>query len=326
MDSQSKNRFQQLRIASLNKKRLCMYENCREQAIKSHVLQKNGILKQISEDNHLIQLNATNINELENKGMFNFKRIGVNDVYTFNGFCNYHDSLVFKEIEGEDTIDLYNPLHQALFSYRGLCQEIRRKEISSEWIESARSIMDPFMAMQFSSLNDGYKIGINNLNFFKKELEESIREKCFLKFKFHTVKIPKIDLCISVPLNVNDFENPLNLEYEEWQASLPFPFTTSFINVFPYKKDSYFIGGYHKDYPCKWTANKANKFSYLKNKKLKKELSDLVVLMLEFWTMSPKLFRKISPRNIEKYKRTFSDNVMTHSEKMKTSINLFENT
>ena len=39
-----------------NKKRKCMYHSCTSETIKSHVFQKNGILRQISKDNHLIQL------------------------------------------------------------------------------------------------------------------------------------------------------------------------------------------------------------------------------------------------------------------------------
>lgn len=327
MDSKTKNSIQLSRVAAINKKRVCMYSGCNNYAIKSHVLQKNGILRQMSVNNHLIEMKPTSINEIEEKGMFQFKNIGVNDAYTFNGFCNEHDSSVFKEIEDEQSIDLYNPLHQCLFAYRGLCQEIRRKEISIEWSSNVLSMIDSLLAYQFQALIDGYETGVKNLSFFKREMEKGIDARDLSKFKFSTVKIPKVDLCISVPLNINRGEetNPLGLPYEKWRDSQDFPFVTSFINIFPYKQDSYFISGYHRDYPCKWTDSKTNKFSYLKNKKFKKELSDFIVLRLEFWVMSPALFKKISAKTLEKFKYIFSKHIMNHSSKIKTDINLFKN-
>ncbi|MCC3152110.1 hypothetical protein Q3A66_09015 [Hymenobacter sp. BT770] len=326
MDTKTKSDLQSIRMAAISKKRTCMYSGCHDRAIKSHVLQKNGILRQMSEDNHLVEMRATSIIELEEKGMFSFRSVGVNESYTFNGFCNKHDSLIFAQIENDNLLDFYKPLHQCLFSYRGLCQEIRRKEVSIEWISEVSLKLDPVSQLQFASLIDGYKSGVKNLNFFKKEMEKAIDSGDLSSFNFTTVKLPKIELCISVPLNVNELEdsNPHNLPYEAWKDSLSFPFTTSFINLFPYKKDSYFISGYHTDFPCGWTKRVTNKLSYLKNKKLKKELSDFVVLRLEFWAMSPSLFKKIPAKTIEKFKHIFSKNVMNHSAKMKTDINLFE--
>jgi len=326
MEDRVKNLIQTKRNLVKNKTRTCMWPECNKPAIKSHVLQKNGILRQISEDNHLIELRPTNINEIENKGILEFNRSGVNNAYTFSGFCNEHDSNIFKEIEDENSINLYNPLHQCLFSYRGLCQEIRRKEIMSEWIHEISPILDPLTNYHFDALNDGYKLGIKNLLFFKSEIENAINKSDYTKFKFTTIKLPKIELCISVPLNISDDTNTEMSEQFNRNADgkKSFPFPTSFINLFPYKQDSYFISGYHKDFPCKWTDKLTNKLSYLRNKKLNKELSDLVVLRLEFWLMSPKLFKKISSKRIEEYKYIFSKYVMSHDARLKTKLNLFD--
>jgi hypothetical protein len=62
-----------------SKKRICMFGECKEEAIKSHVLQKNGILKQISEDNHLIQLAPSNAFKMEETGIHQFKKTGINE-------------------------------------------------------------------------------------------------------------------------------------------------------------------------------------------------------------------------------------------------------
>lgn len=308
----------------LNKVRICMFDSCKEKAIKSHVLQKNGILKEISEENHLIQLIPPDAFNLEKNGIIEFKKIGINEAYTFMGFCNKHDTELFRPIEDKNEIDLHSIYHQALFSYRGLCQEIRRKEIVLEWL----SLLDadfPFeMKSIFSASEDGYRAGIKNLSFFKEEFENAFKKQDFSKFFFSTIEIPKLEICISVPLNIKETNNTENLSYENWKAQQPSTFATSFINIFPFKGKSYFIGGYHKNYPCKWTDKKLNKFSYSKPKIIKKELSDLIVLRLEFWVISPKIFRLISEDTIRKYRKTFSENILNHSENMKTKINLFE--
>jgi hypothetical protein len=306
------------------KDRTCIYGGCTDKAIKSHVLQKNGILKEISEDNHLIQLVTPNAFNLVENGMLEFKKIGINDAYTFMGFCNKHDTELFKPIEDKNNIDYYNIYHQALFSYRGLCQEIRRKEISTEWLYSLKDDMPIHMKEAVSDLIDGSQIGIKNLYYFKGEFENSFTTQDFNKFTFSTIEFPRIELCISVPLNLGEVGNPQKLSFDDWKRQYPKVFSTSFINVFPVKDKSYFIGGYHKDYPCNWTAKKINKFGYSKSKIIKKELSDFIVLRLEFWVMSQKLFRMIPEDTILKYKKTFSNNVWNHSENLKTKINLFE--
>lgn len=303
------------------KERICMFGDCNEKAINSHVFQKNGILKQMSEDNHLIQLFPADAFKTEETGLSQFKIIGINDAYSFKGFCKDHDTKLFSPIETKDNLNLFNTNNQALFSYRGLCQEIQRKEISIEFI-SKMILLTGYPNAK--PLLDGYKSGIKNLTFFKKELESAIVNQDFSKFYFSTVELPKIELCISVPLNVGDLENPNNIPYDEWKQNERFPRTTSFINVFPYKKKSYFIGGFHKDYPCNWTKKKLKKLSYSKNKIILKELSDLIVLRLEFWAMSPRLFKSIPTETLKKYKLTFSENIYNHSPSIKTKINLFK--
>lgn len=143
-----------------------MFHNCKKQAIKSHVLQKNGILKEISVKRHLIQLVSPNPFQMQEKGLFDFKSIGINNVYTFPGFCQNHDTSLFKSIESNEDLKFNNKNQQALFSYRGLCQEIRRKEISIEWMDDLKNYLPHSISILSDSLVEGYKIGIKNLSFF----------------------------------------------------------------------------------------------------------------------------------------------------------------
>lgn len=312
------------RRKSEKKERICMFNGCTNKTIKSHVLQKNGILREISENNHLIQMTPTNPFEMSEKGISDFKLVGINDVYTFQGFCAIHDSSVFKLIETESTLNFFDKKQQALFCYRGLCQEIRRKEIAPEWIIELKPHFPPAFLPRVESLIDGYNDGIENLNVFKTELEKSIISENSDSFYFETIKIPKIELCISVPLNIGELEIPKDSNYKKWREERQL-MPTSFINVFPKGDESFVIIGFHKDYPCDWTINFSKKMKSENKKEIFKELSDLVTLRLEFWSMSKYLFNQIPQIKIAEFKFLFTQNIYNHSPKLETELNLFEN-
>jgi hypothetical protein len=319
-----KKKLLEVRKKSEKKTRKCMFDNCSNLTIKSHVLQKNGILRDISEHNHLIQMLPANPFEMQEKGISDFKLVGINDVYTFQGFCNNHDSQIFKSIETEATIDFQDKAQQALFCYRGLCQEIRRKEIANEWIIDLKPYFPYHYLTLINSLSDGFIDGMSNLTFFKTELEKSIISNNYDQFVFETIKIPKIDLCISVPLNIGNLEIPKDHDYEKWRNENKI-IPTSFINLFPKENENYVIVGFHKDYPCHWTSNFINIMKTANREKIFKEISDLLTLRLEFWTMSQSLFKKIPQIKIAEYKFLFSQNIFDHSPELKTDLNLFEN-
>ena len=312
------------RKTSLKKNRKCMFGDCNRPAINSPVMQKNGILREMSENNHVVVTRLPNI--FENTGdIFDLKPIGINQAYSFYGYCQKHDTNIFTPIESISSLDFNNINTQALFSYRGLCQEIRRKEIV---IEILNNTIEHFPQHQISLINahlDGLNRGVLNLNFYKNEFENCILKNNFDKFYFTTIKIPRINICISVPLNIEVFIIPENPDYDIWKKSRKFPIKTSFINVFPKGTSSYVICGYHKNFPCKWTDNFISKICTSNKEGIFKELSDLITLRLEFWAMSPKLFNKIDKDTLNAYKAIFKENALNHSPSLKTDINLFEN-
>ena len=121
----------------------CFSPNCDKKCINSHVLQKNGILTQIALDKHLIEVKPTNIWEIDNQSVFKYQKIGINEAFTFPGFCSLHDSEIFKNIESA-IVDFSSYKTQCLFSYRGLCQEIRRKQQIELFLNNILSNRDRF--------------------------------------------------------------------------------------------------------------------------------------------------------------------------------------
>lgn len=316
----------QRRYEKRDKKRKCMYCGCQNKAIKSHVLQKNGVINQISEGQHVMQLCIASIFEYESKGFLEIKSVWVNNAYTFNWFCLEHDTGIFQSIEVGQNLDLYDPQQQALFSYRWLCQEIRRKQQMIEHLIWVRDLLPRgSFDSNFQKIIDWYKNGEANMNYFKEKIEHDLSTWDFSEFYFETIQIPKIDLCISVPLNIEELsaeEEAKNIEkFANWVFE---PYLISFISIFPKGEYSYAIFGYHKEYPCEWTKNLILKLKSGHRWVILKELSDLIVLRLEFWTMSPDLFRSIPRGKIEEYKEIFSENAMNHSPSLATNLNLFD--
>ena len=79
-----------------------MFNGCKEIAINSHILQTEKILRPISVDNHLIQIKKANIYY---RDIIKIESIGINDAFSFYGFCNTHDNDIFKYIEKNENIN-----------------------------------------------------------------------------------------------------------------------------------------------------------------------------------------------------------------------------
>ncbi|MFN7046011.1 MAG: hypothetical protein ACK4M1_12510 [Flavobacterium sp.] len=309
---------------SKNKERVCMHPNCNEKAIKSHVLQKNGILKEISVKNHLYQFSGVSSFDIDKKGPFELKRIGINDVYTFPGFCKIHDSKIFEPIEKNIDKNINKDISICLFSYRTLCQEIRRKEIALDiadgLIETNYNLM---LILYITDYKNGLINGLKNLNFFKKELENMINgnENNFI---FKICKIPKIEICISGPLNIHDKNNPLSETHNENLEITNNPFVTSILNIFPYKNESYAMIALHKDFLCNWTENIFNLLQTNNQNQNLKLISDLVATRFEFWCISPNLKEKIKSKKINELFKIWEDEVLNFEYDIKTKFNLFD--
>src|SRR5579864_5104651 len=99
--------------------RICSFDNCDKSSIQSHLLQENGILNQIANKTKDVMELAIDVYK---PGTFIFKPISIGQVFTFPGFCDSHDSSIFKEIE-QEKIDHTSYRTQLLFSYRAIVNE-----------------------------------------------------------------------------------------------------------------------------------------------------------------------------------------------------------
>lgn len=96
----------------------CFYGvNCKSsKIIRAHSIQQNKILKHISLDGEVLSVRHKII---DNKLQFVLEEVGKKEASIFFGFCNSHDTNIFKEIELKD-YEVGNKEQEFLFSYRAL--------------------------------------------------------------------------------------------------------------------------------------------------------------------------------------------------------------
>ncbi|HEX7869466.1 MAG TPA: hypothetical protein VF455_05065, partial [Chryseobacterium sp.] len=268
----------------------CMAPKCKKTAISSHVLQKNGVLSTIAKDRHLIEAKPVTMWELNENSATNFSKIGINDAFTFPGFCSEHDNSIFKNIEKKE-LDFTDYGVQLLFSYRGLCQEIRRKQIVKSFLNQAIKYSSEFKTIviseNFEDLRDGLDAGVRNLNHFKSLIEEDLKKQKE-SFNFWTISRPLAEICTSAPLNIkepneSDQGNDFNTYAEYKKKNLRERNATTFVNIFPSDLNSIWIVGEHREYPSTYTKE-------LLGNNWQQILTDLIALRMEYWCMSEKFY------------------------------------
>lgn len=107
----------------------CLHPKCNENAIKGHALHKEGILRKMTDDGHLYSMNPSMMQGI-NKSLYDpldVIKIGIEKVTLFRGYCNYHDTELFKDIEVKK-LEVNNKKQEALLFLRAISHEHRVKE------------------------------------------------------------------------------------------------------------------------------------------------------------------------------------------------------
>ncbi|MFH0772273.1 MAG: SEC-C metal-binding domain-containing protein [Candidatus Omnitrophota bacterium] len=107
-------------------KSYCLYSEaesgkCIGKIVKAHTIQRNGGLSKIAQNNHVYRIIPDSFRK---PGMPRciLDSIGIKKASVFTGFCEYHDTQIFKPIEQF----LFTGQQEQIFllAYRPLCKEI----------------------------------------------------------------------------------------------------------------------------------------------------------------------------------------------------------
>ena len=99
-------------------------ENCPRPVIRAHSVQSSHILDVVAEDGHVYMISSY----LGDDGRV-LERVGRRKATTFTGFCNRHDSVIFREIDFADSrpFDCNNPRQIILLFLRSVAKEYWEK-------------------------------------------------------------------------------------------------------------------------------------------------------------------------------------------------------
>ncbi|WP_109831121.1 hypothetical protein [Reichenbachiella versicolor] len=301
-----------------NKKFPCSYSGCGKPSINSHLLQRNGILNNIAENGHMVEIKQTDIFKwTPNTPTLAFKTVGINSAISLPVFCNEHDTGLFKDIESEN-IDFESYRSQLLFSYRTLCSELRKKEtnlLTHERILQAETLKGEIDEFEIKQFIDGTNRGIQDLLLYKRLFEEEITTPSN-NFHFKTYSYPLIRVYGSAtfsPIN-SRIDNPLQSE----------PFKSMFIHVIPQKEDLKIIVGYNKSYSSDWIEEYTDSWNNLTYIELQQNLTELFATRIESWGMSISTYNSIGQSKINAFIDYWNRNAMNLLVDQRIGINLFE--
>jgi hypothetical protein len=262
----------------------CYFPGCNEKSINSHILQKNGILSQISKNGHVWE---KKINQFSKKTFF-FEESGLNNVFSFNCFCPNHDKELFKKIE-DNIIDFHDYESCLLFTLRTLYNEIYRKEILVEQIkflmkseksaEMNLELLLQFMEQQLLGIKDLQRNEFDIWSDYNNGTEN---------FIFQHRELTNIDICLSGFYN---YETTLEMHnYKLREGKDMERISEVFINFFPYNNKSILLMGYNKKDEKKLKPY-INTFFKESEPKVQTKITNLLMFACETWIISEKLYK-----------------------------------
>ncbi|THD34447.1 MAG: zinc chelation protein SecC [Sphingomonas sp.] len=111
---------------------------CQGDVIRSHTVQRNGGLKQIAENGHVLTVKPLMKGLMEMQGEAWPRPVGTGKASVFPGFCERHDRELFKPVEGS-TLPL-DAEHAFLLAYRAIAYERHAKDAQLRATELQRDM------------------------------------------------------------------------------------------------------------------------------------------------------------------------------------------
>lgn len=152
----------------------CMVSNCSQECINSHIIQESKYLKPLANEDG--KLKCTNQTTTYPSKTPKFILKPTNKILSFQGFCHFHDELIFSEIE-KSPVDFNNRRHLLLLNYRAICYEIRKKENNYSLYESILGLLDKDDIDQieiFDSMAFGSLVGAKELEDIRLKMENEL--------------------------------------------------------------------------------------------------------------------------------------------------------
>lgn len=306
-----------------NAPRPCLHDGCNQLSIDSHLLQKKGIIDSISENQHVVEISLNGFK----KDFFEFKRVGIKEALSYPGFCNTHDTELFREIE-TDHVNFSDYKTQLLLSYRALMIERRKKEINIDWKNKIinSNTLSPFLDDAFKrELHESgiaNKLGIQDQEHYKKLFLENLTNDKLQLFQFIYFELPRIEICSSAIFSYETtqeiaIKNILNRDKEKE------PLTDVYFHLIPLSDKSIVIMGCNKQ-KVNICWDFISSFNLGNPNQSMKRISDLLICQVENWVCSPSFYLNYCKKRETKINNLVRISMRHPDERRELDFNIFD--
>ncbi|MGN7403413.1 SEC-C domain-containing protein [Cytobacillus praedii] len=278
-------------------------EECNGAIKGAHSIQNNRILNKISKDGHVYRIESK-ISEQAPKT--HFKKVSKNKASTFFGFCDFHDTEIFKPIELEDYRN--EPLQNFLFAFRGHTIEHHMK---IRKLNNQRNIFKINPSLLLS--NEGvYLYRVSQFDVFDCEKEYEIfksdyKNRNFSRLRtFHRKINIETSFAVSSSFAVKDdlMGNEINDIYGSIEEYLP----SIYLNVYPVDGGTNIIISYHMENDNIYNEY-FNQLKLLTDEQLTRYLNYLIIEYTENVFFSPKLIEGLTEQNKQSLLGSFQSSI-----------------
>lgn len=179
----------------------CFHSNKSECVLpikSAHSLQKQGSLRFLEKEkggNRYVYVHTEKQHNFEHK-FYDLKPTGRKAATTFDGFCEYHDTELFKKIENEPEItDINNDEHLFLHSYRSFAIAYHRKHEELKMYDSTdpeivEMLNELYSPHQLFEARLGVEAALNDIKYPKQQIDKFLSSQDFsameyLVFEYH---------------------------------------------------------------------------------------------------------------------------------------------
>jgi hypothetical protein len=296
----------------------CLVDDCNENAINSHLIQRNGLLSNIAINGHLIEIKMVDAYKWNNKeSPLKFSLVGLKNAISHKVFCNNHDTDIFKPIEDEKK-DFDSYISFLLFGYRAICAEIRKKTVNIE--NHTRLINSKILERQINKeqlqlIINGSELGITDLRVMKDMLKNEIQNEEG-KYSYYAYTYDNLEIYASAAFSATDIELPRE------NGSLDLE--NIYIHILPLTKETLILVGFHNDFTNDEMIEYCKSWGKLTKNELEIKLTNLFTTNIENWGVSPSLYNKFKESNKRRYIKELSENVNYFGIAKTAGFNLFE--
>lgn len=283
-------------------------EKCQGTIKSAHTIQNNRILDRLSDAGHLYYFTSEVVREGEPPEAI-IKKISRNDASAFFGFCDYHDTELFKPIELKEYIG--EPIQDFLFAFRSLALELHRKNrwlstIINMFSERPRVMLDKQFVYLYRVAQADVKDHLTEYNNFKDsylsnkfDILRTIHRRLSFEVKFAT----SASFAVQFNLSGDKINDIFNLTVER----IP----SVYITVYPTKTGNTDIIISHLKMDDSIYKDYLESLEALEDEKFLKYLNYLIIESTENVFFSPSYIESLSEGERQSLVRSYNSSLNT---------------